>query len=141
MSCTIKLILETVLSKNEEITIAGDVYQKNLVYANIHTAGAKKDLRNIFRYISEELLAPENAAGQTERIMTAIRKLDTMPNRNRLYEEEPWYSRGLRFFPVDNYLVFYKTDDETETVYVVRIMYGGRDVHKQLRQTEDVSED
>ena len=35
----------------------------------MYTAGAKKDLRNIFRYISEELLAPENAAGQTERIM------------------------------------------------------------------------
>ena len=102
-------------------------------YKVMYTAGAKKDLRNIFRYISEELLAPENAAGQTER------KLDTMPNRNRLYEEEPWHSRGLRFFPVDNYLVFYKTDDETETVYVVRIMYGGRDVHKQLSQTEDVS--
>ena len=99
----------------------------------MYTAGAKKDLRNIFRYISEELLAPENAAGKTERM------LDTMPNRNRLYEEEPWHSRGLRFFPVDNYLVFYKTDDETEAVYVVRIMYGGRDVHKQLNQTEDVS--
>ena len=97
----------------------------------MYTAGAKKDLRNIFRYISEELLAPENAAGQTERIMTAI--------RNRLYDEDPWHSRGLRFFPVDNNLVFYKTDDETEIVYVVRIMYGGRDVHKQLSQTEDVS--
>ena len=104
----------------------------------MYTAGAKKDLRNIFRYISEELLAPENAAGQTERIMTVIRKLDTMPNRNRIYEEEPWHSSGLRFFPVGNYLVFYKTDDETETVYVVRIMYGGRDVHKQLSQKEDV---
>ena len=46
-------------------------------YKVMYTAGAKKDLRNIFRYISEELLAPENAAGQTERIMTAIRKLDT----------------------------------------------------------------
>lgn len=107
-------------------------------YKVMYTAGAKKDLRNIFRYISEELLAPENAAGQTERIMTSIRKLDTMPNRNRLYEEEPWHSRGLRFFPVDNYLVFYKTDDETEIVYVVRIMYGGRDVHKQLTQTSHI---
>ena len=48
-------------------------------YKVMYTAGAKKDLRNIFSYISEELLAPENAAGQTERIMTAIRKLDTMP--------------------------------------------------------------
>ena len=55
-------------------------------YKVMYTAGAKKDLRNIFRYISEELLAPENAAGQA-----------------------------------------------------VRIMYGGRDVHKQLSQTEDVS--
>ena len=64
-------------------------------YKVMYTAGAKKDLRNIFRYISEELLASENAAGQTERIMTEIRKLDTMPNRNRLYEEESWHSRGL----------------------------------------------
>lgn len=45
---------------------------------------------------------------------------------------------GLRFFPVDNYLVFYKIDEETEMVYVVRIMYSGRDIHKLLRQTEDV---
>ena len=41
----------------------------------MYTAGVKKDLRNIFRYISEKLLAPENVAGQIERIMTAIRKL------------------------------------------------------------------
>lgn len=72
--------------------------------------------------------------------MAAIRKLDTMLNRNRLYEEEPWHSRGLRFFPVDNYLVFYKTNDENEIVYIVRIMYRGRDVRKQLSRTEDISE-
>ena len=101
-------------------------------YKVMYTAGAKKDLRNIFRYISEELLAPENAAGQTERIMTAIRKLDTMPNRNRLYEEEPWYSRGLRFFPVDNYLVFYIPDKDTGIVTVIRVMYEGRNVENQL---------
>lgn len=109
-------------------------------YKVMYTARAKKDLRDIFNYISEELLAPKNAAGQTERIMSAIRKLDAMPDRNRRYEEEPWYSRGLRFFPVDNYLVFYKTDDETEMVYVVRIMNGRRNVRKQLSQTEDISE-
>lgn len=88
-------------------------------YKVMYTAGAKRDLRNIFRYISEELLAPENAAGQTDRIMAAIRKLDTMPNRNRLYEEEPWHSRGLRFFPVDNYLVFYKTNDESQRIVFI----------------------
>lgn len=107
-------------------------------YKVTYTAAAKKDLRNIFRYISEKLLSTQNAVGQTERIMTAIRSLDTMPKRNRLYEKEPWHGRGLRFFPVDNYLVFYKVDEETEMVYAVRIMYSGRDIHKLLRQTEDV---
>jgi len=38
---------------------------------------------------------------------------------------------------VDNYLVFYKIDDETEIVYVVRIMYSGRDIRKQLSRTKD----
>ncbi len=42
---------------------------------------------------------------------------------------------------MDNYLVFYKTDDETEMVYVVRIMNGRRNVRKQLSQTEDISEE
>lgn len=50
-------------------------------YKVMYTAGAKKDLRNIFRYISEELLAPENAAGQTERIMTAIAIVNLPPRK------------------------------------------------------------
>ena len=41
-------------------------------YKVMYTAGAKRDLRNIFIYISEELLAPENAAGQTDRILCRI---------------------------------------------------------------------
>lgn len=86
--------------------------------------------------ISEKLLAPENAAEQTKRIMGAVRKLDTMPNRHKLYEEEPWYSQKLRFFPIDNYLVFYKADDELGMVYVLRIMYGGRDINKQLSEAK-----
>ena len=107
-------------------------------YNIMYTAGAKRDLRNIFKYISEELLAPENAAGQVERIMASIRTLDSMPKRNRLYEEEPWYSKELRFFPVSNYLVFYRVEDESSTVYVVRIMYSGRDIRKQLKEMEEM---
>jgi toxin ParE1/3/4 len=42
---------------------------------------------------------------------------------------------GLRFFPVDNYLVFYLPKETDKMVYIVRIMYGGRDIRKQLRET------
>ena len=30
--------------------------------------------------------------------MGAIKLLDEMPLRHRLYDDEPWHSQGLRFF-------------------------------------------
>lgn len=62
---------------------------------------ADKDLRGIYEYIAFELLSPENALGQLNRLETAINKLDHMPEKHRNYEREPWRSRGLRVFPVD----------------------------------------
>ena len=52
------------------------------------------------------------------------------------YEEDPWHNEGLRFFPVDKYLVFYLPDENKNTVDIVRIMYGGRDIHRQFSETE-----
>ncbi len=54
-----------------------------------------------------ELLVPDTASRQSDRIMKAVRTLDNMPERYKVYEEEPWKSQNLRYFPVDNYLVFY----------------------------------
>jgi len=94
---------------------------------------ADSDLRGIFEYIAFELMAPENAAGQLDRLEEAISKLDHMPEKFQRYEREPWRSRGLRMFPVDNYLVSYIPDEETKIVTVIRVMYGGRDVDKELK--------
>ncbi len=58
-----------------------------------------------------------------------------MPNRFRLYDEEPWKSKGLRVLPIKNYLIFYITDEENKTVYIARIMYGGRKIESQLNET------
>ncbi|MBD5477184.1 MAG: type II toxin-antitoxin system RelE/ParE family toxin [Lachnospiraceae bacterium] len=98
----------------------------------VYTAQARKDLREIYEYIAIELLVPETATEQTQRIMKTIRSLEEMPMRHRLYGEEPWYSQGIRFFPIDNYLVFYLPEESQNIVNIVRIMYGGRDVCKQL---------
>ncbi len=98
----------------------------------VYTAEARRDLRDIYEYISFDLLVPETAVGQTQRIMKAIRTLGEMPMRFRLYEEEPWHSAGLRFFSVDNYIVFYLPDEIENTVGIVRIMYGDRDIRRQL---------
>ncbi len=95
---------------------------------------ADNDLRGIFEYIAFELLAPENAVGQLNRLEDAISKLDNTLEKFRRYEREPCRGRGLRVFPVDNYLVFYIPDMERQIVTVIRVMYGGRDVNKELKR-------
>ena len=93
---------------------------------------ADKDLRNIYEYIAFELQAPKNASGQIDRLEKHILSLDSMPEKYRIYDKEPWKSRGLHILPVDNYVVLYIPDTDTKVVTILRIMYSGRDIDKQL---------
>ncbi|MBR1390539.1 MAG: type II toxin-antitoxin system RelE/ParE family toxin [Lachnospiraceae bacterium] len=99
-----------------------------------YTSEARQDLRDIYTYIAEKLMVPETAAGQVNRIMDVADGLTEMPFRFSLYEFEPWRSQGLRFVPVDNFILFYQLKKEAKTVYIVRIMYGGRDIRKQFEE-------
>lgn len=105
-----------------------------MIYEVITTAQAEADLRGIYEHIAFELLSPEYAAGQLDRLEERMIGLEEFPERFRLYEKEPWHSRGLRIMPVDNYLVFYIPDKDAEIVRVIRVMYEGRDVDNQLHQ-------
>lgn len=95
---------------------------------------AEADLRGIYEYIAFELLAPENASGQLDRLEKNILRLEQMPERFRIYEEEPWHTRGLRIMPVDNFVVLYIPDKEKGIVTIIRVMYGGRDIPTKLRE-------
>lgn len=98
------------------------------------TEGAKADLREIFKYIAFALQSPQNAAGQLDRLEEAILSLDEMPERYPIYDKKSWNDRNLRIMPVDNYLVFYIPQNDRKTVRVLRIMYGGRDIDRQLKK-------
>jgi toxin ParE1/3/4 len=106
-------------------------------YKIVYTQESEQDLINIYRYIAINLSVPETAKKQTDRIMNAIKGLNEMPLRHKLYQNEPWHSKGLRVLPVDNYLVFYIVAGEEETVAIVRIMYGGRNIELQLSNTKN----
>ena len=93
---------------------------------------ADSDLKGIFEYISFELQSLENASGQLDRLEEQILSLDTMPERYRKYEKEPWKSRGFRVLPVDNYVVLYIPDSDKKVVTILRVMYAGRDIDNQL---------
>ena len=93
---------------------------------------ADADLRGIYEYIAFELLSPQNAAGQLDRLEVAISNLSNMPEKFRRYEREPWHSRNLRMFPVDNYLVFYIINDSSKIVEVYRILYARKNLDLQF---------
>lgn len=103
-----------------------------MIYGITITEQADSDLRGIYEYIAFELLSPDNAAGQLDRLEENIITLEEFPEKFRLYEKEPWHSRGLRVMPVDNYLVFYIVEKDSGIVTVIRVMYSGRDADNQL---------
>jgi len=103
-----------------------------MIWKVIYTESAYRDLDGIYDYIADVLLEPVIAQNQTDRIMDAADSLDNMPLRHRLYEHEPWRSRGWRIMPVDNYLVFYLPVDAEGIVSIMRIMHGSRNVVEHL---------
>lgn len=107
-----------------------------MTYPVTLTPMAQRDLREIFRYIAFDLQSVQNASAQLDRLEKAIASLDQMPERFRVYDKPKWRERNLRMMPVDKYLVFYIPNHDSETVTVLRILYGGRDIDKQLYRTE-----
>lgn len=96
------------------------------------TSQAKADLRSIYEYIAFNLQSPQNAADQLDRLEENIASLSQMPERFRVYDREPWKKRNMRIMPVDNYLVFYISNHKDSIVTVIRVMYGRRDIDRQL---------
>ena len=97
------------------------------------SADAIEDLRNIYSYIAFTLKASTTAGKQLNRIRKAIYELDSFPMRYKLVEWEPWASMNVRTFPVDRYEIFYRVEEESSSVTVLHIYYGGRDIEHILQ--------
>ena len=97
-------------------------------YNVVYSPEALSDLKDIYAYIAQELMAPDTALNQVNRIRKEIRSLDFMPSRYALVDWEPWKSMGMHKVPVDSFVVFYTVDSDSMTVAIIRIVYGGRDI-------------
>lgn len=104
-------------------------------YVLQYSPAARDDLRKIYMYIAFDLMASENAEGQVKRIRNEIRSLNFMPSRYEIVDWEPWKSMRMRKVPVDNFVIYYTVNDDTRTVTIIRIFYGGRNI-KDIINTE-----
>ena len=95
------------------------------------TREALQDMEDIYNYIAIDLLAPENAMGQYNRIADEILTLDSFPERFRIMEFEPEKSMKLRRVLVDNYSIFYTIREDK--VIVTDVLYTASDIEARLR--------
>lgn len=89
-------------------------------------------MEKIYEYIANELLAPENAMGQYNRIAEAILTLRYFPAKFSLFEMEPEHSWGMRRMIVDIFLVCYLI--ESGVVTVTDVLFGASNVHARLNE-------
>ncbi len=104
-------------------------------YSVIYSSEARSDIKEIYSYIAFELLVPEVAKEQVNRIRKNIRSLNFMPSRNPVVDWQPWRSMGMHKALVDRFAVFYIIDSNAMKITIVRIFYGGRDIEGVVSQT------
>ena len=102
------------------------------------TKTAQVDMRNIYRYIADDLNSPVAAAHCISLIDDAIRSLKENPTRCPLVRDKYLASRGYRIIVVKNYLVFFVVREKEQAVSIMRVLYGRRDWVRLLKVEQSV---
>lgn len=97
---------------------------------------AADDLDGIVSYIASELSNPQAAADFLGRLEKVIDEIRSFPESGAPVNNEFLSNTKLRKNPVGSYLLYYLSVPETETVYIVRIVYGKRNMEEILRQLD-----
>lgn len=97
---------------------------------------AADDLNGIVSYIASELSNPQAAADFLGRLEKVIDEIRSFPENGAPVNNEFLSNTKLRKKTVGSYLLYYLSVPETETVYIVRIVYGKRNMEEILRQLD-----
>lgn len=92
------------------------------------TPKAIRELNQIYEYIANEKLAPENARGQVNRIKKAILNLSAFPKSHQERTEGKYARKGYRQLLINNYIAIFRIDESQKIVYIITIQYQGRDL-------------
>ena len=87
---------------------------------------AKRDLEEIYSYISTELSNEPAAIKLIDKIEQALRSLKKSPKRCPISDNPELAIKGYRKCVIANYIALYKTDDEQKQIIVTKVFYGRR---------------
>lgn len=95
-------------------------------YKLVFTLPAQRDLNQILDYYRIELCAPEAARSLLSKVKSLTRALSTPPARFPLAADKRLAEMGIRKALVDNYIIFFQTNEESGTVCILRLLHMRR---------------
>ena len=97
------------------------------------TEQAAKDLTSIIEHISDVLYSPGAAEKFYDEVGKRLGKIRENPFIYPLSRDAKLNAEGYRVAVVGNYLMFYLVDEANAIAYIVRIIYGKRDIASVFR--------
>ena len=94
------------------------------------TKKAEADLDEILSYISN----PEAAASFLKDLPTVIASICSVPKIGSIVENEFLPNREIRKSLVGNYVLYYLPDIKEKRIYVLRLLYGRRNLDELVRE-------
>jgi len=98
---------------------------------------ANDDLAEIREYIAKDLNSPKAAADTVAKIVTGIKRLGAFPLSGAPLENVITIPNDYRFVVNGNYISFYRCIDDT--VFIDRVLYGGRDYVMPAEQFKNIT--
>lgn len=98
------------------------------------TAKAEADLDGIVSYIAVQLENQQAAAGFLNKLQDAIQEACSFPESGSLVINEFLPYKDIRKILVGNYIMYYFPDMNAEMIYVLRVIYGRRNLDEILME-------
>ena len=90
------------------------------------TPEAEQDTDKIVKYMVEKLINHSAATRFLDDVNESYQRIEKNPHMYCLCQDPRLQDMGYRKVVIKNYLILYRIDEISNTVYVVRIVYGGR---------------
>lgn len=97
---------------------------------------AEADLDEIVSYIALELSNPQAASDFVDRLQKSIEEVRVFPESGSPVVNEYLINTEARKKLVDNYIMYYLPDFAEKIVYVIRIVYGRRNMDGIFRKLD-----
>lgn len=102
-------------------------------FSYLFTEKAERDLDEILKYITFEILNPIAAQNFGKKIFEMIELLRLFPDSGAFVDNEFLSDKSIHKLLVDNYYIYYKVDYNKKVILIVRIIYAKRNLNEILK--------